>query len=321
MNCSQLNDIIKSSKNILITSHINPDGDTLGSMYGLANAIEDNFKKKCDTLLVSKLPKIYEFIPHSQTSKSIDTIDKSREYDLVINVDVASIERICDGKILFDKAKFTVNIDHHKTNSGYADLNIIKPEASSTGEILYGIMKELNWKISLNTAICLYTAILTDTGSFRFNNTTDIALNYASELVKIGVVPAEIYKYCYESNPKSLVLFQAHCVSKAVFSPDDKIVYTTVYKKDIEKFNAAEDCTEGLTEKLRAIMSTDVAFVVKQSGANISKVSMRSKGIDVAEICEVFGGGGHTLAAGCVIKSSVEDTVRKILDEVNKRLY
>lgn len=320
MDYSKLNDIIKSSKNILIISHINPDGDTLGSMLGLANAIKDNFKKKCDTLLISNLPKTYEFLPLTNALKHIDSIDKSREYDLVINVDVAAIDRICDGIQLFNKGKFTVNIDHHKTNIGYADLNIIEADASSTGEILYGIMKNLNWKISLDTAKCLYTAILTDTGSFRFNNTTARAMQFASELIEIGVQPPEIYKYCYESNPKSLVLLQAYCIEKAVFSPDNKIVYTTVYKKDIEKFNAGEDCTEGLTEKLRAITTTEVAFVVKQSGHNISKVSMRSKGIDVAAVCETFGGGGHTLAAGCVVKASVEDTIRKILDELSKKM-
>lgn len=290
-------------------------------MLGLAGAIKENFKKKCDTLLVSNLPKIYEFLPEVKDSKTIDTIDKSREYDLVINVDVAAIDRIADGQILFDKAKYTVNIDHHKTNNAYANLNIINPDASSTGEILYGIMKQLGWEISYETAVCLYTAILTDTGSFRFNNTTAKALDAASELVKIGVKPPEIYKYCYESNPKSLVLLQAYCVEKAVFSEDNKIVYTTVYKKDIEKFCAGEDCTEGLTEKLRAIATTEVAFVVKQSGHNISKVSMRSNGIDVAAVCAVFGGGGHALAAGCVVKASVEETVRKILDEVNKKMY
>ena len=290
-------------------------------MLGLAGAIKENFKKKCDTLLVSNLPKIYEFLPEVKDSKTIDTIDKSREYDLVINVDVAAIDRIADGQILFDKAKYTVNIDHHKTNNAYADLNIINPDASSTGEILYGVMKQLGWEISYETAVCLYTAILTDTGSFRFNNTTVKALEAASELVKIGVKPPEIYKYCYESNPKSLVLLQAYCVEKAVFSEDNKIVYTTVYKKDIEKFCAGEDCTEGLTEKLRAIATTEVAFVVKQSGHNISKVSMRSNGIDVAAVCAVFGGGGHALAAGCVVKASVEETVRKILDEVNKKMY
>ncbi len=102
MDYSILNDIIKSSKNILIISHVNPDGDTLGSMCGLYSAILDNFKKKCDILAVSKIPSVYEFIPYVNNIKSLEEIDKSREYDLVINVDVAAIDRICDAKILFE---------------------------------------------------------------------------------------------------------------------------------------------------------------------------------------------------------------------------
>ncbi len=319
MECVQLNDIIKSSKNILIISHLNPDGDTLGSICAMSEVIRENFHKECELLCVSKVPKTYEFLPNVSKIKTLEDVDVSREYDLVINVDVAAIDRIGEAKVLFDKAKFTVNLDHHKTNRGYADLNIINPEASSTGELLAGIFKKIGWKVSYETAVCLYTAILTDTGSFRFDNTTSDSLKAAADMVKAGVKPAEIYKKVYESSSKNHVLFQAYCVSKAEFCENDKIVYTTVYKKDIEKFNAPEDCTEGLTEKLRAIVTTEVAFVVRQINSSTSKVSMRSKNVDVAEICGVFGGGGHRLAAGCMIKGTVEESIKKILEELRKR--
>ena len=319
MELAQLNDIIKSSKNILITSHINPDGDTLGAMCGIYSLIETNFKKKCDMLLVSKLPKLYEFLPNIKRAKYLEKYDKSREYDLVINVDVAALDRICDAQILFKKSKVTVNIDHHKTNIAYADLNFIEPEASSASEVVYGIAKDLNWKIDINSAICLYTGILTDTGSFRFNNTTSRALRFASELVEIGVSPEELYKLCYENRSKNMVLFQSYCVDKATFLDDDKIAYTTVYKKDLEKFNAEDDFTEGLTEKLRAIVSTKIAFVAKEMSNGWTRISMRSKSIDIAEVCEVFGGGGHKLASGCTIKCGIKDAVNKVLDEIRKR--
>ncbi len=319
MDCTQLHNIIKASKNILIISHLNPDGDTLGSMCGLYSGIKDNFKKKADMLLLSKLPAVYEFLPFVKEAKHISEFDKSREYDLVINVDVASYDRMCDAAVFFEKASHTANLDHHKTNDSYAQINFVEPQASSTGEVLYGLMKDMGWKISLETAVCLYTAILTDTGSFRFDNTTPRALNFASELVNIGVKPSQIYKYCYESNSKELVLFQAYCIGKAVFEDDNKIAYTIVYKKDMEKFCAGEDCTEGLTEKLRAIITTEVAFVVKELNSNMSKISMRSKTTDVAEICSVFGGGGHKLAAGCVIKANPQDAVRKLLEEIRKQ--
>lgn len=319
MDYSKLNDIIKSSKNILIISHINPDGDTLGSMCGLYSAILDNYRKKCDMMSISKIPDVYSYLPYLNEVKNIDEYDKSREYDLVINVDVASLDRIMDAKILFDKAKFNVNIDHHKTNNAYGNLNFINPDASSTGEVLFGCFNQMGWNINHDTAICLYTAILTDTGSFRFDNTKPSTFEAAAKLVEIGVQPSDIYKKVYESDSKTLVMFQAHCISKAKFLEDDKIAYTIVYKKDMEKFSAGDDCMEGLTEKLRAIVTTRIAFVAKEMKNGGTKVSMRSKFADVAEICEVFGGGGHKFAAGCTIKAPVEEAARKILEEIKKR--
>jgi len=316
MDCLQLDNIIKSSKNILIISHLNPDGDTLGSMCAMYSAISDNYKKKPDMLLMSKLPDVYTFIPYVGLAKHISEYDTSREYDLVINVDVASYDRMFESKILFDKAKYTVNIDHHITNEGYANMNIISSQASSAGEVLFDIMENLNWEISLNTAKALYTAILTDTGSFRFSNTTSKALLTVSKLADIGVVPSEIYKYCYESNTKEHVQFQAHCISNAVFCNDNKIAYIIVYKKDMERYNVAEDCTEGLTEKLRAIKSVQIAFIVKQLSASSAKISMRSESVDISSVCAKFGGGGHKLAAGCLIKASVEEAAKRMLDEV-----
>ena len=319
MDYSKLNDIIKSSKNILIISHVNPDGDTLGSMCGLYCAILENFKKKCDMVAISKIPDVYSYLPHLSEVKNVDDLDKSREYDLVINVDVAALDRACDAKILFEKAKFTVNIDHHKTNIAYGNLNFINPDASSTGEVLFGCFENMNWKVNLDCAICLYTAILTDTGSFRFDNTKPSTFEVASKLVEIGVQPSDIYKKVYESDSKTLVMFQAHCISKAKFLEDDKIAYTLVYKKDMEKFSAGDDCMEGLTEKLRAIVTTRIAFVAKEMKSGGTKISMRSKFADVAEICSVFGGGGHRLAAGCTIKAPVEDAAQKVLEEIKKR--
>lgn len=318
MEVLHLNDIIKSSKNILITSHVNPDGDTLGSMCGMYELINTNFKKKSDMLIVSKLPDKYTFIPNVKLAKHIEEIDKSREYDLVINVDIAAIDRICDGKILFEKAKHTVNIDHHKTNNSYAELNFVEGDASSTAEVIYAIAKDLNWEINRDTAVCLYVGILTDTGSFRFSNTTPRAMEFAAEMLKSGINPQEMFQHCYETYTKGMALCQAYCVDKAVFLDDDKIVYTTVYKKDMEKFNTDEEFAEGLTERLRAITSTCVAFVAKEMKNGGCKISMRSKSIDVAEICGIFGGGGHKFAAGCTMKSNVEESVKKILAEIRK---
>ena len=317
-----LNSIIKNSKNILLVSHINPDGDTLGSMCGLYSLIKDNLKKKCDMVAVSDVPVTYSFLPYVDEVKHISQYDLSREYDLVITIDVAAIDRCAEAEKLFKKAKNTINIDHHETNIGYAGINIIEPQAAATGEIILEIAEKLYWKISLKTATNLYVAIVTDTGCFKFSNTTQRTMECGGKLISLGVNPSEIYQKCYESSSKDMVLFQSYCVNKAEFLNDDKIAYTIVYKKDLEKFNnQGEDFTDGLTEKLRAIRSTEVAFVVKELNSTTSKVSMRSKEKDIAQVCSAFGGGGHKLAAGAVIKATPKKAVDMLLEEIKKKLY
>jgi len=313
MECN-LDDIIKNAKKILLLSHVNPDGDTLGSMCAMYSMIEKRFKKKADMSVVSSIPFNYKFLPNINLAQRY--FDNSLVYDLVITLDVASIERVRDAKIFFEKSKCRVNIDHHKTNPAFGDYNLIEPSASSCGEVLFNYFKKNNWEITEDAAVCLYTAIMTDTGNFRFENTTPRALHAAADLVELGANPNKLYKLCYESKTKNLVMFQNYCVNKAEFLEDNRIVYTTVYKKDLEKFSAGDDYTDGIAETLRAIDSTEVSFVVKEVDSKTTKVSMRSKKLDVAKICEIFGGGGHTFAAGCTIKASVKESIEKLLKEI-----
>ena len=297
---------------------MNPDGDTLGSMCAMYSMIYKRFKKKADMNIVSSLPYNYKFLPNIGLAQRY--YDHSLIYDLVITLDVAAIDRVLDSRVFFDKAKITVNIDHHKTNPKFGDYQIIEPNASSCGEVLYNYFKSNGWEIDTESAICLYTAIMTDTGNFKYENTSSDTFRAVADLVDCGVIPNEIYKKCYETKTKNFVLFQNYCVNKAEFSDDNKIVYTTVYKKDLEKFNAGDDYTDGIAETLRAIETTDIAFVAKEVDAKITKISMRSKKKDVAEICSKFGGGGHTYAAGCTIKLSVSDSIKKIMKEITSEI-
>lgn len=321
MNLIDLNDIINKSKNILIVTHVNPDGDALGSMTAMYGILQDNFKKKPSMLALSHIPSIYQYLPHIKEIKTLDDIDKSMVYDLVIAVDLAALDRLMDAQILFDKAKFTINLDHHKTNNGYGDFARVKGNASSAGEVIYEVAKELNWKISEEVALSLYTSILTDTGAFRFDNTSAKSLRVAADLIERGVKPVEVYKKCYENKSKGLVLFQNYCMNKAQFINDDKIAYLIVYKKDLDKFNAKGDYTDGLAETLRSINTTEVSFVLKEIGDKVFKASMRSKHIDIAKVCETFNGGGHKFAAGCTIKASAEDAVKRIVNQIHKQEF
>ena len=318
MKFNQLEDLIKNSTKILIMSHINPDGDALGSTSSMYTIIYEKFKKKADILVIGHLPNCYKFLPHIETAKF--EFDISMVYDIVITLDVASLDRLANHQILFDKAKNTINIDHHKTNNGFADINIINPSASSTGEVLLGIYNEQNWDISLETATGLYTAILTDTGGFRYENTSEKVFLSVAQLVKIGINPNEIYKNCYEKKSKDFVMFQNSCVNKAEFLFNDKVAYTTVYKKDLEKSQAKDDFSDGLVETLRAIDSTEIAFIAKEIDSKSTKISMRSKTVDVAGICAEYGGGGHTFAAGCLIKTSIDKALKKLLKTIEEHL-
>ena len=313
-----IDDTIKQASKILITSHINPDGDTLGSMCALYNAIKDKYKKQADMYMPSKLPYTYRDLPFVNLARN--QYDKSLVYDVVICVDIAAKDRMGEAIELFNRAHCTINIDHHKTNPGYADINIIDSNASSAGMILYKYFCENNWPISKDTAECLYVSILTDTGGFKYENTSAETLRIAGGVVELGVNPNKVYKSVYETKTKDNVMFQSGAVCRAKFCENDSIAYITVYKKDLEGYSSTEDFTEGLVEKLRTIDSVDAAFLVKEIDSGTSKVSMRSKYLDVAEICAQFGGGGHTYAAGCVIKSSVNTAVKKILNLIKERV-
>ena len=293
---------------------MNPDGDTLGSMCAMYSMIFNRFKIKADMNIVSNVPYNYKFLPNMDLAQRY--FDKSLIYDLVITLDVAALDRVLDSQIFFERAKCTVNIDHHKTNPKFGDYQIIEPCSSSCGEVLYNYFKENCWEIDKDSAICLYTAIMTDTGNFKFENTSANAFRAVADLVEAGANPNYIYKKCYETKTKNFVLFQNYCVNKAEFIEDNKIAYTTVYKKDLEKFSAGDDYTDGIAETLRAIDTTEVAFVAKEVDTKLTKISMRSKNADVAAICSKFGGGGHTFAAGCTIKNSVKDSINKILKEI-----
>lgn len=309
--------LVKNAKHILIMSHVNPDGDTLGSMCAMYNAILTRYKKHAEMLVPSAIPGIYNFLPKISEAKQISEFDKSREYDLVITVDVAALDRVLDAQILFSKAKHTVNFDHHKTNINFGEINFVDAMACSCGEVVFKVFEKLGWEISKDTADCLYTAILTDTGGFRFENTNPASLEIASKLVALGVIPKEIYNNCYESKTKSVVMFQNYAVANARFSDDEEIAYSIILRKDIEKFGVKDSATDGIAETLRSIISTQVAFVIKEIDSKTCKVSMRSKKIDVSKVCEVFGGGGHKYAAGCTIKQPIKEAVKQLLQAIN----
>lgn len=317
---SELKNKIENAKSIIIFSHVSPDGDTLGSNLALSLMIEKYFNKKVDSVYVGFLPSIYSYLPSFDRFKDVQSINKSKKYDLAIAVDVASKDRMVSGSVIFDDADFKVNIDHHKTNIGYADLNIVDGDAACVGVILYKIFKSWELQIPEDVARCIYTSLLTDTGGFKYENTTPDTFILASELVKLGVSPTYEFRACYETKPQSMVQFQAYIVSNTIFYNEGKIAIAKITRSDMSKFNATDDYTEGIVETLRTSKNVEVAAILKETKEGFTKVSLRSKTLDLTPIVIDFGGGGHTFAAGCTIKKPIAIAFDKLLTRVQSEL-
>ena len=316
----QLRTEIEKAESIVVFSHVSPDGDTLGSNLAISLMIEKYFNKKVDSTYVGVLPSLYSYMPDFDRFIDVQTIDKTKKYDLAIAVDVASKDRMVSGTTLFDNAKFKVNIDHHKTNIGYADINIIDGNAACVGVILYKIFKSWNLEIPTDVARCIYTSLLTDTGGFKYENTTPETFMLAADLVSLGVSPTYEFRACYETKPQSMVQFQAYVVTNTSFYNGGKIAFAKITRGDMSKFGATDDYTEGIVEVLRTSKNVEIAAILKETKEGYTKVSLRSKTVDVTPIVIDFGGGGHTFAAGCTIKKPIAIAFDKLLKRVQSEL-
>lgn len=317
---SELKDKIANAESIIVFSHVSPDGDTLGSNLAISLMIEKYFNKKVDSTFVGKLPNTYNYLPDFERFIDVQDIDKTKQYDLAIAVDVASKDRMVFGTQIFDNAKVKVNIDHHKTNIGYADINIVEGDAACVGIILYKIFKFWELDIPKDVARCIYTSLLTDTGGFKYENTTPETFMLAADLVRLGVSPSYEFRACYETKPQSMVQFQAYVVSNTVFYNSGKVAFSKITRSDMSKFNAEDDYTEGIVEVLRTSKNVEIAAILKETKEGYTKVSLRSKTIDLTPIVMDFGGGGHTFAAGCTIKKPIAIAFDKLLKRVQSEI-
>ncbi|MCD7780013.1 MAG: bifunctional oligoribonuclease/PAP phosphatase NrnA [Candidatus Gastranaerophilales bacterium] len=316
----ELKNKIEQAESIIVFSHVSPDGDTLGSNLAISLMIEKYFNKKAESVYIGALPSLYSYLPDFTRFKDVQTIDKNKKYDLAIAVDVASKDRMVYGMSIFDNAGYRVNIDHHKTNNAYGDLNIIDGNAACVGVILYKIFKDWDFEIPKDVARCIYTSLLTDTGGFKYENTTPETFMLAAELVKLGVSPTYEFRACYETKPQSMVQFQAYIVTNSMFYNSGKIAFSKITRSDMSKFNATEDFTEGIVEVLRTSKNVEIAALLKETKEGYTKVSLRSKTVNLIPIVIDFGGGGHTFAAGCTIKKPIAIAFDKLLKRVQSEI-
>lgn len=311
-------DIIEKNKDFILFTHNNPDGDAIGSILGFYYFLE-NLNKNVVTFLPNSIPYYYEFL----IKKEINIIKElNRNYDVGIVLDCSDLRRVSENYDIRRVVNTLVNIDHHPTNTFFGDLNIVEIRASAVAEIVYEIIKEFSLKIPLNVAYCLMTGIITDTGSFKYSNTTHKTLKIANELVKNGVNISEISKEIYDKRKlSSLRLLGLALLRLQIYQ---SIAWSYIEKKDMEEYNANIEDTEGIIDLLRTLKDVNVVVLFYPINENKIKVSMRSKdvNIDVSGIALNFGGGGHKEAAGFQIEKnssfSYLDILQKISDLIKK---
>ena len=305
--------------NIYLTAHINPDGDSIGSALALAYFLKNKMNKNVTVALKDNIPTSFKFLPgidHIVTDTS-----KIESIDLLITVDCASKDRLALNKSLLDNAKYIINIDHHVTNTRFGDLNFVNSSASSTGEVLYEMIKALGYEINKDIATCLYVSISTDTGSFKYTNTTSNTHLIASKLLEQGIdletINIELYQK--RSLEKTMLLMQS--MRDLTLLENNTVGIVAVDQEMLKTSGAKIQDSEIIVDFIRNIDSINLACVLRPIGENTTKASMRSKkNIDVSKIALVFGGGGHAKAAGCTINANISEAKKIITDEILKYL-
>ncbi len=308
-----LKKVFKNSKTILLTTHRNPDGDGIGSGIGLMSMLL-KIGKKVDFVTRDPVPSIYNFLPYVNIIKKVNIVKK--KYDVVVFLECPDSDR--SGKIIDieNNAGLSVNIDHHLGNTKYADINIIDSEASAVGMQLFDFFNKAGWKIDLNVAMGLYTAIITDTGSFNFANSTPQVHNVVAELIKKGVKPSFVSSNVYATSLQSTRLM-AQMLSGIKI--ENGIGWSVLTQNMFKQTGARDSETDNFINLIRNIREVKIAVLFKEYDTKTIKASFRSKtGFDVNRIASLFNGGGHKYAAGCVIHENLKDAVLIVLSTIKK---
>jgi phosphoesterase RecJ-like protein len=283
-----------------LSTHINPDGDAIGSELSLYHFLTQ-LGKSVRIFNTDVVPTNYRFLPSWDSIESIHSVGTYRPEVLVV-LDASTLERI--GKTLSQTLLpmyRLVNIDHHATAEAFGDINFINPSVSSTSEIVYTLIKYHQSPISKACALCLYTGLMFDTGCFRYSNATAETHRIAAELIEIGeFAPDEVYRHVYEHIPVSKIRLLSEILRTLRVTDDSKIASVYATQAMFQKTGTTPEAVEGVVNQIQAIAGVEVALCVCELLDGSTKVSLRSQGqVDVSELASEFEGGGHSRAAGC----------------------
>ena len=309
---------LRAHRTFCVAGHIRPDGDCVGSQLGLTLALR-NEGKKVVCWNEDRIPQKYEFLDPGHI---IQKPRRGMKFDCVIATDAATFERLGSvGRCIADR-KLLINIDHHQSNTRYADLNWVSAREPSTGELIYRLLKVAKWPITKPIADSLFTAVSTDTGSFQYSTTRPGTYHVAGELVRRGANLARICDEVYQSYPLSRARLLRHIYSHFRLTHHNKIAYFWLKKADFARTGADSSDAEGLIDHIRAIAPVVVACVFEELEPELTRVSLRSKSdqVSVNDIAAQFGGGGHPAAAGARIRGNPLSAQRKVIAAVKRAL-
>lgn len=306
---------IENSKSILIITHMNPDGDAMGSSLGLLSALKKIEKQA--TVYMPLPNKMFSFLPgyNEIISEEIDT----KNYDLCIALDSSDLERLGEGRKYFETIEDTIVIDHHITNQSFADINYLNAVASSTCENLIVVLAAMGIAINKEIAESLYTGILTDTGAFRYNAQPE-TYEFVAMLLETGVETNKIYRKLFDLTTLGKTKLLGRALERLELYEEDKVSFTYITKQDLIDLNLDENDSEGIVNYGRNIDGTEVSIFIKEQEGKY-KVSMRANEyVDVSVVASKFAGGGHVRAAGFESLMTIEQIKAAILEELKKQL-
>jgi bifunctional oligoribonuclease and PAP phosphatase NrnA len=302
-------DEIRRNRTFLITTHESPDGDAVGSSLALANFLVRE-GKDVTVYLCDPVPDLYSFLPLAD--RIVNRIP-DRDFDVCFVLDIGEFRRA--GKELGDFRKIGkfINVDHHLSCEPFGVHNLIDPEASATGALIYRIIRAYGAPIGYETALCIYTAVLTDTGSFRYSNANQEAFAVAGEMVAAGVDAWHVSENLYESQPAERLQLLGLALATLDISPNGSYASVTVTLDMYERTGTGPELTDGFVNYPRSIRGVEVALFFREVGPGLFKVGFRSKGkVNVAALAQGLGGGGHHNAAGCNVSGTIEDVRRQV---------
>jgi phosphoesterase RecJ-like protein len=309
---------IRGCQTFCVVGHIRPDGDCIGSQLGLTLALQNEGK----TVVCWNQDTVPQKLAFLDSKKLVRAPEPGRQFDCVIATDAASLERLGTvGECIQNRTLF-INIDHHQSNTRYADLNWVSAKEPSTGELIFRLLKVANWPITPAISDCLFTAVSTDTGSFQYPTTRPATYHVAGELVKRGANLAKICDEVYQSYPLSRVRLLKHLYNKFRLTHQNQIAYFWLKKADYLRTGADPSDSEGLIDHIRAIEPVVVACLFEEIEPELTRISLRSKSdhVDVNDIAKLFGGGGHKAAAGARIPGRPLSIQRRVIASVKKAL-